>query len=371
VSADATPIPQSTSYWERLPSWIPLVTPAVKSDACQVDYELLQVRAQRLFSCALCTAVVSVVAAPTYPVTSVALFAITVTAMLTPLLIAEPLDEWIAQKAANVKAVGEYLNIPSPSPSATRRIVTALLIITIYPITSVALFAIIVAAMLSPPLIVEPLDEWIAQKAANVKAVGQYLNMRLPSPSATSRIQHNLSAAQLLVRTSKKGEVVNKIDSDGYRLLDDQPNLNIFKLLIDHGADVRMLSKDKMTYFEKAIKDKEIRPDYLKYVLETGKVTPEHFTPDQQVHFWTKVDRFEIGQLLIKYGFNVNVTDSTGDTPLLKLAKQGLNSQAVSALLNCGADPTITVLHEGAQKNALEITKSESIRHILQNIPSR
>jgi hypothetical protein len=315
MAAASAPTNQAHSCWERLPSWVPLVTPAVKSDACEIDRELLEVRIQKVFSFAF--------------------------------------------------------------PIGAMSIVTVLLIGTIYPVAGMALSLIAATAMLTP-LIVEPLDRWIAEKAANVKAVGEYLSMPFPSPLATRRIQHNLSAVQLLVRTSKKGEVVNKIDSDGYRLLgevvdrhrllENQRNLNIFKLLIDHDADVTMLDRAGITYFEMIIEKREL--DYLKYILESRKVTPEHFTADQQVRFWTKVNRFAIGQLLVKHGFNVNVTDSTDDTPLLKLAKQGLNSQTVSTLLNCGADPTITVLHKGVQKNALEVTTNEKIRHILQNIPS-
>lgn len=280
--------------------WIPLLTPAVKEDYCDVDYSLLSSRIVTVGIAIIATMGSSMLLAASFPI-------------------------------AAINAV---------------------------PL-SVLLFGIL------------PLDSWIAERAANVKAVNEYLNMSYPSKSATSRIQHNFKAAQLLV--SKNGDV-NKVNEEGDKLLAYVPDLNIFKLLIDHGVDVKSLDKYGTPYFQRAVEDEN--PAYLEYILRSSKAKSTDFDSKQQMHFWKNLGSVKAGYLLKSYGFDINIKDNEGYTPLLRIVenasgrfytrnKLGIGAH-VSALLNCGADRSITVDVNGTQKNAMQINTNQAIRNILQ-----
>lgn len=81
------------------------------------------------------------------------------------------------------------------------------------------------------------------------------------------------------------------------------------------------------------------------------------------------------GFLLKRYGFDVNIRDNEGYTPLLRIVKKasggyigrklGIGAH-VSTLLNCGAERSITVDENGIQKNAMQVNTNPAIRNILE-----
>jgi len=284
----------NVSHWR----WIPLLTPAVKENSCEVDDHLLNSRITVVVKAALVVLVSTMLLAIAFP-----------TAISTMPL-------------------------------------------------SFLLFG-------GAPL----LDWWIAERATNLKAVNEYLGKAPPSKSATFLIQHNLKAAQLLIR--KKGDI-NKVNECRARLLEFCSNLDVFKLLIDHGADIKGLGFCGFSYFHSVVKDEN--PAYLEYVLKKGKAAPCDFDATEQIQFWQMLGSIRAGHLLIKHGFNVNIKDEDGYTPLLRVVQAAsdvfyvarLNIQVlISTLLACGADPLITIDDEGIQKNAMDIANPK-IRGILK-----
>jgi hypothetical protein len=284
------------TFWRRLP----LLTPAVKEDSCEVDHELLSSRIN----------------------------------------------------AVGIAAIGAM--------------VASMILVTAFP---TAIFATHLSCLLVLGISL-PLDMWLAERAADIKAVNEYLNMSYPSKSATFRIQCNFKAAQLLV--SKNGDV-NKVNQEGNGLLAFCPNLRVFKLLINYGANIKSLDKHGIPYFQRAVEDEN--PVYLEYILKSKKVKPDDFDPTQQVDFWTNLGSIQAGSLLKNYGFNVNVRDKKEYTPLLKIVKEasimlymrklGISAH-ISTLLNCGADRSMTIDDNGIQKNALQINTNPAIRNILE-----
>jgi hypothetical protein len=97
--------------------YVPLLTPAVQANRCEVDRSLLASRVQGVAIVILAAIAVSIT--------------ITVTFSLSPLFIWPclglfgflfgffKLDEWLSEQAVNEKAVQEYLKEGNPSSSAT------------------------------------------------------------------------------------------------------------------------------------------------------------------------------------------------------------------------------------------------------------
>lgn len=208
-------------------------------------------------------------------------------------------------------------------------------------------------------ILLSPLDTWRTARKVDANAVNEYLKNLYPSSSATFRIQNRIQAAQLLI--NKNGDV-NKINEKGERLIDYCRDLDIFKLFLQHGADVIANDKYGHSYFKRAVEDEN--PDYLECILKSNKVSVAHFTFKQQIKFWISLGSIKAGNLLSYYGFNVNVRDRNGYTPLLKLVEEASRpffierrlgiEVHVRTLLECGADPLLTIC-----KNNKEICASQ------------
>lgn len=188
--------------------------------------------------------------------------------------------------------------------------------------------------------IVKYLDRRSTERVADQIAVNEYLDLKNePSRDAIFRIQHHLSAVQLLI--AKKGDLNRKLALD-HSLIRYVFSIKIFELLIRHGADIKGIFGDLVV-------KKDSR--YLEFVLKSGKIKFTDFTPDQQVAFWLGVDQ-SAGKLLKQYGFDVNIRNSKGFSPLLRLASNMVSrstnkvqpnetKNSVITLLKCGADPTV------------------------------
>lgn len=170
----------------------------------------------------------------------------------------------------------------------------------------------------------------IARRAADVKAVNEYLTMEAPSESASSYIRHHLTAAQLLVR--QQGNL-NKKDINGNPLLHfiSHMDLKVFKLLINHGANVKATNRYGSSCFEEAVENKN--PGYLEYILRKGQAKPQDFTPSQQVKFWTLLKCQKAGRLLKCYYFDPNIRDQAGFTPIMRILTPASQSNRLFSLI--------------------------------------
>ena len=285
--------------------WIPLLTPALKEDSCEVDRSLSTSRANKITL-------------------------IAITAMVSTLILS-------------------LTFIPN---------------------------AIIAAPIFLLVMGIIPLDIWLTARAANKIAVNEYLYKNFPSQSATNLIQHNFKAAQLLIKNNGN---VNKLNENLQTLLDGTPNLDVFKLLINSGADVKILDNRRTSYFQKFVENKN--PVYLEYILKNNLIKCDDFDSTKQVKLWTKLGSSKAGELLKKHGFDVNVRDNQGYTPLLRMAEEAsrrvrssytLSSKKLSifnhitTLLNCGADRTMTITVDDVEKNAMQLTTNPAIKDLLK-----
>jgi len=213
-------------------------------------------------------------------------------------------------------------------------------------------------------------DNWLADRAADANATNEYLTKEYPSKKATFRIQTHLSAAKQLAR--ERGDF-NKLNEMNEHLLNFYTDLRIFKCFVDHGANIR--DHSRVLYL---IKSKEFT--YLEYVLSKRLVRHQDFTAEQQIEFWLNINSAQKAELLRKHGFDINIRDPQGNTPLLRLVKKAsrqtsqpygsLNhGRLTSILLDNGANPRLTVDENGRQMDAIQLnTNAEIARTFTQKI---
>ena len=222
--------------------------------------------------------------------------------------------------------------------------------------------------------------------AMDKQAVSDYIATQTPSSSVFEWIRKSPSAAKQLV--DQKADL-NKQDEKHKNLLEGA-DTEVFKLLIDGGAhpdnclDTIVASSS---------------PEALKYVLENKKILPLDWTPQQQVDLWMQVPSAKVGLLLSKHGFDVNIRDDKGYTPLLRLVAstkkaedkpvqllqkiadglekiistlsvksqpdKSVESQ-LHAILDCGADPYCAVTVDGKEINAFELTDDPIVNAVLK-----
>lgn len=207
------------------------------------------------------------------------------------------------------------------------------------------------------------LDAWRSERAANARAVNEFATLKIPSRSAMSRIQHNLGAAKLLIQNAPAA--INKSGVNG-TLLSYTPNLEVFKLLVDNGGDVKLSDHQyqEKYFFQLLLNDKI---SHLEHVLTKNHVVPNDFSNDEQVEMWRKVRSDKAGQLLLNSGFDINVKDKNGRTALeyTVYLNRGMHQdgELIRVLLNCGADTTKAI---NIHPCALDTKMDESVKAILE-----
>lgn len=213
-------------------------------------------------------------------------------------------------------------------------------------------------------------DPLLSIRASNAKAVEEYLTKKNPSLDATFVIQHSLSAAKLLI---SKGGDLKKINENGDALLDYFPNFDVFKLLVDHGAynQDRPISRFHDPIFLRFTRHEN--PAFLEYLLKKKIISTKSFSNDDQCYMWTTIGSVKTAHLLKEYGFNPNVRDNSGRTPLMKVATDDFMlshelspASKAKILLECGADKSLTLLdRNGSEKTALQLCIHPEVARIL------
>ena len=98
--------------------WIPLLSPAIKKNSCEIDRDLLTYRAQIITYVAIALVFPVLPLVPYYPIVIIVVPLSSIMGMVTTLI----LDSWLTEKAADVKAAEEYIKLCYPSYHATYRI---------------------------------------------------------------------------------------------------------------------------------------------------------------------------------------------------------------------------------------------------------
>ncbi len=213
-----------------------------------------------------------------------------------------------------------------------------------------------------------------AETIADTQAVDAY-KAACPDPRASFRLGTYLSAAQLLLKTDREA-ALRKMNQNGSTLV-KIANFGVFKLLVENGAEITpehfmLLTANKSSEFIVAILKKT--PRFIDLISK-----------EQQVDIWCCLQSRETALLLKRYGFDANIRDEHGYTPLLKLAMfkyhretyigplDGITlEQHLMALLECEADPTFGLESDGKKLLPEDLTDNPLMKTILQQqqVPS-
>ena len=219
------------------------------------------------------------------------------------------------------------------------------------------------------------LDLWLTSRAVKARAVEEYYNpdVKVPSTTASRLIREDSSAAQMLV-DRKNG--LDKHDDEGNPLL-ATTNFDVFKILVDNGANVHAKTASGDSVFERAVKNNN--PRFLEYIFSQKKVTADDVKDEEQhAKLWSSFGHAKTAKLLKENGFNIDARDKDGYTALMRAAftfvpnMWGYNAfalsftQRVGVLLNCGANKTLTVKVKDSEKTAAQLTSIPAVKNLLE-----
>ena len=191
-------------------------------------------------------------------------------------------------------------------------------------------------------------------------------------PCVDLYLKQNVSALQKLVLQLPNSELSKFTEK--YSFLQDISNGNasrilhyqqtyfpVFKLLVDKGVP---LKTEDHNYLLTAL---QCPSCFSLYAVEASTIKPQDFTPEEQIACWRNVNNDEVAQALIKKGFNINVKNNRGMTPVLAAILGEYNytyqrERLLSLLLANGAAlPNFKMLITLQQDN-IQASKGEVIK---------
>lgn len=228
--------------------------------------------------------------------------------------------------------------------------------------------------------LVSNIDERKSQEAVDQLIVKDYLTQEHPSENVYYAIENNIKLAQAIINQKGNLNKISKGSHDfGYYLTLSDKNFEFFKLLVDNGFD---WTKQQRIYGPPAFQKVESNEDprFLKYLLKHGNIKVSDFTAEQQVRYLGFFENQEALSLLLEHGFDINIKNEDGFTPLLNQIDFAANetcmmlengsegmkvADRIRLLLSKNADPYMTVEKDGQQKNAFELNTNPEIASIL------
>lgn len=233
------------------------------------------------------------------------------------------------------------------------------------------------------------LEERRAAKALDHIAVDQFMKKDPVPNQILERICLNRSAIHELCH--RPGSDLNKMNMQGktllesvlfaketYNVKEEKDRLEIVKLLLIHGAKLRTNSRN---YFLELINRSWYPTDYASCILDNHFIKPADFPNEELFQCWTSLKSPKIAQLLFQKGFNLEVKNADGKTPLewavankrenlircLQKASDPTPSLEIDPYLLDLRQPAITV---GGKYNSFGVNKSIIIaRTMLIAIP--
>jgi ankyrin repeat protein len=146
-------------------------------------------------------------------------------------------------------------------------------------------------------------------------------------------------------------------------------NVGLVAFLIGQGSNVNHDLPDGETYLTRAMRAKENSLALARQLLDAGAdAGPRGPELRTALHWAASVDAWEVGDLLIQRGANVNATDLDDETPLHSAAFSG-DARMVRLLLRAGADRSIRAAWSGtAEETARGRGHNDAVR-VFQEIP--
>lgn len=255
----------------------------------------------------------------------------------------------------------------------------------------------LVASLLLPAI--AAYDLWLSNLAVDKLAVDDSITNATKPPSlyAPIRIATSQNAARLFVNSEGFINNFRKVNSSGPGLLVHITKFEILKLFLDKGVKVTDTFKEdgtkgETTVFQSIIERGDV--EALDYVCKNNLVKVEEFSKDQQFGFWIENPDPKIASLLQDSGFNVNVINSQGITPLFALLSQvhhfilnrsKFTDETAQEVLNraisthakqirfliekCGANPNMEVEVDGNKTPICNSVHGKLMSDILSSVP--
>ena len=159
---------------------------------------------------------------------------------------------------------------------------------------------------------------------------------------------------ELVAEALQRGADANAADANGVPALAlalALGNMEIFKLLLSHGADVSAAANATNTNGEPALVCALSNMEIFKLLLEHGaNVNATDETGKTVLMRTVAMKNMEAVRLLLEKGADINAVDAQGQTPLVH-AMKAKNMEAASLLLELGAN--VDIAKEGSELLAL------------------
>src|SRR3989344_494361 len=107
-------------------------------------------------------------------------------------------------------------------------------------------------------------------------------------------------------------------------LIDGSPSMCRMFLQNVTGEDLVKEHNEAKSCFANVVA--EATPARLRHILQSGKIDPNEISASQQATIWKSVKTVDALRLLCEYGFNINVQDRNGWTPLMVFVERSQKS---------------------------------------------
>jgi len=210
------------------------------------------------------------------------------------------------------------------------------------------------------------MDDFITSRLAERLAVKEYLEADVPSSACINYLGKNLNGLRKLSGLTSdfyKNDINgNSILKNGFWL----HNLEYFKCMVDKGFDFNRNQPNLPNWsYLTQIRDEK---QHLQYLLNARPGCVSSISVHDQHLIWSCIATKEEGEFLKSHGFDINMINTyNGRSVLYNLITHlrifeeddQKDAELARILLDCGADPTLTLTYNGEEMNAIELARRE------------
>lgn len=158
-----------------------------------------------------------------------------------------------------------------------------------------------------------------------------------------------------------------QFDLNYYQKLDFNTEFSVFTKVADsifgNESAYQLVPGEKSELFIKALKSNE--PKFVSYLLEKGYIKSSDLPPKQQLQCWQNVGHSDMIPLLVKQGWDINLTHDRW-TPLLTVLKANKEYLFIKTMVENGANPNVAFIdQENKVTRAIDCTSSNAIKSLI------